>query len=124
MAFGPFSSRQRGHDIESLTAQWLEQQGLVMVARNQHARGGETDLIMRDGEYLVFIEVRYRASLSHGSPLETITPSKQRRLIRAARFYLLDKRLSCPCRLDAVGVTGEPPDRLRFEWIKSAFDAF
>ena len=85
MAFRPFSSRQRGHDIESLTAQWLEQQGLITIARNHHIRGGETDLIMRDGDYLVFIEVRYRASASHGSPLETITPAKQRRLIRAAR---------------------------------------
>lgn len=124
MAFRPFSSRQRGHDIESLTAQWLEQQGLITIARNQHIRGGETDLIMRDGDCLVFVEVRYRASSSYGSPLETITPAKQRKLIRAARFYLLDKRLSCPCRFDAVGVTGEPPERLHFEWIKSAFDAF
>ncbi|MFC0336042.1 putative endonuclease [Kushneria avicenniae] len=124
MALRPFSNRQRGHDIESLTARWLERQGLCTIARNHHIRGGETDLIMRDGDTLVFVEVRYRASTSHGSPLETITPAKQRKLIRAARFYLLDKRLSCPCRFDAVGVTGEPPEGLHFEWIKSAFDAF
>ncbi|ARS54240.1 YraN family protein [Kushneria konosiri] len=124
MAFRSFSHRQRGHDIESLTAQWLEQQGLIMITRNQHVRGGETDLIMRDGDTLVFIEVRYRASASHGSPLETITPAKQRKLIRAAHLYLLDKRLSCPCRFDAVGVTGEPPNHLHFDWVKSAFDAF
>ncbi|MFC0266952.1 YraN family protein [Kushneria aurantia] len=117
-------ARQRGHDIEALTARWLERQGLVPVSANFRSRGGEIDLIMRDGEFMVFVEVRYRAAQRHGSPLETITAAKQRRLIRTAHLYLLASGLSCPCRFDAVGVSGEPPDRLTFDWVKSAFDAF
>lgn len=115
--------RRRGQDIELLTARWLVARGLVEVARNQHARGGEIDLVMRDGETLVFVEVRYRADSRYGSPLETVTATKQRRLIKAARFYLAHNRLSCPCRFDVVGVTGTPP-ALEFTWIRSAFEAF
>lgn len=124
MSDRPPSRRRRGHDIESLTAQWLTRQGLVLIERNYHARTGEIDLIMRDGEFLVFVEVRFRAQHHHGSALETITAPKQRRLVRAAHFYLQSRRLSCACRFDAVGVSGQPPDRLEFEWIRSAFDAF
>lgn len=116
-------ARARGARIEQRAAEWLLAQGLELVARNQHAKGGELDLVMRDGETLVFVEVRHRADTRHGHPLETITTSKQRRLIRAARFYLTRNRLSCPCRFDALAVTGTPPE-LDFEWIQGAFEAF
>lgn len=124
MCKAPPSRRRRGHDIESLTAQWLARQGLLLIERNYSVRAGEIDLIMRDDDFLVFVEVRFRARHHHGSALETITVSKQRRLVRAAHFYLQSRRLSCACRFDAVGVSGTPPDRLEFEWIRSAFDAF
>ncbi|OHV12231.1 YraN family protein [Kushneria phosphatilytica] len=119
----PSQRRRQGHDIEALTARWLSQRGLREVARNQHARGGEIDLIMRDGDTLVFVEVRYRRCTQYGTALETITPAKQRRIIRAARFYLARERLSCACRFDVVGVTGTP-EALEFDWISAAFDAF
>ncbi len=93
------------------------------MARNQHAKGGELDLVMRHGDTLVFVEVRHRADSRHGHPLETITATKQRRLIRAARFYLTRNRLSCPCRFDALAVTGTPP-ALHYEWVPGAFEAF
>lgn len=121
--FRPESARRRGAEIELATAQWLESRGLQCVARNQHAKGGELDLVMRDGETLVFVEVRHRADTRHGHPLETITAAKQRRLIKAARFYLQRNGLSCPCRFDVVGVTGTPP-RLEFAWIHAAFEAY
>lgn len=116
-------ARQRGEVIEGIAADWLQAQGLVFVARNQHAKGGEIDLIMRDGDILVFIEVRHRANTRHGHPLETVNITKQRRLIQAARFYLLRNRLSCACRFDVVGVVGTAP-QLEFTWVRAAFDAF
>lgn len=116
-------ARARGEAIERVTESWLQARGLQSVARNQHAKGGELDLIMRDGDILVFIEVRHRADTRHGHPLETVTVTKQRRLVRAARFYLLRNGLSCPCRFDVVGVTGTPP-QLEFTWVRAAFDAF
>lgn len=116
-------ARARGAHIERLAADWLTAHGLALIASNHQVKGGELDLIMRDGETLVFIEVRHRADTRHGHPLETITATKQRRLIRAARFYLARNRLSCPCRFDALAVTGTPP-ALDFEWVQSAFEAF
>ena len=120
---GPAEARARGAQVERLAADWLVARGLTHEASNQHAKGGELDLVMRDGETLVFIEVRHRADSRHGHPLETITPTKQRRLIRAARFYLQRNRLSCACRFDVLAVTGTPP-RLEFEWVAGAFEAF
>ncbi|MFO7648099.1 MULTISPECIES: YraN family protein [Halomonas] len=119
---GPRDARARGEAIERHAAAWLVERGLVLEAVNQHAKGGEIDLVMRDGEVLVFVEVRHRADTRHGHPLETVTPAKQRRLIRAARFYLQRNGLSCPCRFDVLAVTGHPP-ALEFEWVDNAFDA-
>lgn len=116
-------ARQRGALIERLAAQWLTARGLVLIASNQHAKGGELDLVMRDGDTLVFVEVRHRTSNRHGHPLETITPLKQRRLIKAARFYLHRNRLSCLCRFDVLAVTG-PLHQLEYEWVTNAFEAF
>ncbi|GAB2796000.1 YraN family protein [Halomonas shantousis] len=116
--------RACGEAVERATADWLQRQhGLELVNRNQHARHGELDLVMRDGQQLVFIEVRHRASTRYGHPLETVTAAKQRRIVLAARFYLQRNGLSCPCRFDVVGVTGTPPN-LAFDWIRAAFDAF
>lgn len=120
---GPRDARARGAAIERLAASWLAERGLVPVASNQHAKGGELDLVMRDGEILVFVEVRHRTDPRHGHPLETITPLKQRRLVKAARFYLQRNRLSCPCRFDVLAVTGQAPE-LEFEWVVNAFDAY
>ncbi len=120
---GPRDARARGEAIEQLAAAWLTARGLVLLATNQHAKGGELDLVMRDGEVLVFVEVRHRADTRHGHPLETITPTKQRRLIRAARFYLQRNRLSCPCRFDVLAVTGLAP-HLEYDWVANAFEAY
>ncbi|MBW5798542.1 YraN family protein [Halomonas elongata] len=116
-------ARARGARVERLAADWLVARGLVLVATNQHAKGGEIDLIMRDGDTLVFVEVRHRADIRHGHPLETVTATKRRRLITAARFYLQRNRLSCACRFDVLAATGTPPE-LEFEWVAGAFEAF
>jgi len=120
---GPRDARARGSAVEQLAARWLGARGLVLEASNQHAKGGELDLVMRDGEVLVFVEVRHRRDARHGHPLETITPTKQRRLIRAARFYLQRNGLSCACRFDVLAVTG-PDHDLAFEWVANAFEAY
>lgn len=120
---GPRDARARGGAIEQFAARWLAARGLALVASNQHAKGGEIDLVMRDDETLVFVEVRHRTDIRYGHPLETITTTKQRRLIRAARFYLQRNGLSCPCRFDVLAVTGTLPD-LEVEWVANAFEAF
>lgn len=98
--------------------------GLREVARNVHARSGELDLVMQDGDGLAFVEVRYRASAQFGGGAESVDWSKQRRLVRAAELFLLrNKRWAeAPCRFDIVDATGDP-DAPTLTWIRDAFRA-
>ncbi len=113
------TTRQRttGNMAEDHVLNYLTAQGLQLVIRNYSCKAGEIDLIMRDGEQLVFVEVRYRALTSFGSALESVTPTKQRRLIITAQYYLQQTRQMPACRFDVVAVG---PDR-RTQWIKDAF---
>jgi len=82
----------------------LARHGLQLVERNFRCKPGEIDLIMRDGDSLVFVEVRQRASASHGGAAASITPAKQKRLVRAAQLYLQRYRRLPPCRFDVVAI--------------------
>ena len=92
-------------------------QGLQPVCRNFRSRLGELDLVMKDGETLVIIEVRYRKTDRYGSALESITPKKQSRIIAATHHYLLQNKMACPVRFDVVALSGNAS----IEWIKNAF---
>lgn len=111
-----------GREKERLAEQFLIGQGLTLLKRNHRCRLGEIDLVMRDAGTLVFVEVRFRRSLSHGTPAETVGPRKQQRLVKAARHYLQASRSMLPCRFDVVAISG--PDQIH--WIRHAFvlDAF
>lgn len=110
----------QGTAAEDLALRYLEARGLALVTRNFRCRGGELDLILRDGGQLVFVEVRSRRSSQFGTPAESVTRIKQQRLLRAAAFYLQRQRLDLPCRFDVVAIlqTGVEP---RVEWIRDAF---
>lgn len=99
------------------------QRGLCLVERNFRTRYGEIDLIMQDQSVLVFVEVRYRRHQHFGDALDTVTATKQHRLIRTADIYLQHKQLSCACRFDVVGVTG-PRHARHIDWIQHAFEAY
>lgn len=88
------------------------------MERNWRCKGGEIDLVMRDGATLVFVEVRARGSMGYGGAAASITAAKQARVILAARHYLAAKGLDVPCRFDAVLVQGG-----RLEWLRGAFEA-
>ncbi|UHD18906.1 YraN family protein [Thiocapsa bogorovii] len=96
---------------------YLKRRHLQPIARNHRCRFGEIDLVMRDGETLVFVEVRYRRSDRFGSPAETVDRRKQQRLTAAASHYLQAHPTVLPCRFDVVAVSGGD----RIEWIKNAF---
>lgn len=112
----------QGTAAEETARHYLETQGLTLIARNFRCRGGELDLIMRDGDYLVFVEVRSRRHSRYGTPAESITPAKQQRLLRTAAIYLQRQPLDAPCRFDVVAmvITGSEP---RIEWIRDAFQS-
>ena len=107
----------RGREAETKAAQYLQRAGLRLVERNFRVRGGEIDLICRDGKGLVFVEVRQRSRGDFGGAAASITTGKQRRIILAAQHYLAGKP-DCDCRFDCVLIDGE-----QLEWIKDAFAA-
>ena len=116
--------RARGLVVEEASERYLQQQGLLPVARNFSRRGGEIDLVMREGETLVFVEVRFRKSDRFGSPVESVTATKQRKLLQTAQLYLLahPQWRNQPCRFDIIAARpGE--SGLQFEWIRNAFGA-
>lgn len=112
---------EQGQAGEASACRYLERHGLVLIERNYRCRMGELDLIMRDNEYLVFVEVRIRSNPNYGNPAETVTRRKQTRLIRAAAYYLQRQRLNLPCRFDIVAISSEANGEQRLQWIKNAF---
>jgi len=101
-----------GHNAEKLAYQYLIKQGLRPIAKNYRCRFGEIDLIMRLQQMLVFIEVRYRESSEFGLPEETVSIAKQRKIIKTAEYFLLEKNISdqYPCRFDIVAIQGNMPN--------------
>ena len=116
------TTKQRGDAAEDAALAHLEAAGLRLVTRNYRTPGrggGEIDLILRDPRdaTLVFVEVRQRASDSHGGAGGSITGVKRRRIVFAARHYLMDLRVLPPCRFDVVVIEGD-----ELSWLKAAFD--
>ena len=128
------TTKSRGDAAEALALAYLVQRGLRLLQANYRTPGrggGEIDLVMRapDGT-LVFVEVRQRASDSHGGAGASITTAKQRRIIFAARYYLMRLASAPPCRFDVLlihgalaGSASPAAGSARIEWLQGAFDA-
>ena len=114
----PTSTRDRGRAGEDRAAALLLEQGLELLARNVTSFGAELDIIARDGETIVFVEVRSRADADRGHPFETIDARKQARLRRGASGWLIERELweRVPVRFDAIAIVGED-----LEWLKNCF---
>jgi putative endonuclease len=115
------TSRESGIAAEELAARYLSERGLSIVGRNYRCRLGEIDLIARDGDMLVFIEVRMRTGSRFGGALASITAVKQRKLIAAAGLYLSRLRSTPRCRFDAVLL--DALDSRRIEWLRDVISA-
>lgn len=113
------NKRKCGSEKERLAAQYLIGLGYHILEFNFYSRTGEIDLIARENEYLVFVEVKYRKSNASGYPEEAVTPAKQRRIVQTARYYMLRRGYpeAAPCRFDVVAMTGE-----KIRLIKNAFE--
>lgn len=111
------TTKQIGAAGEEIAARHLVAQGLQVLARNFRVKGGEIDIVCRDGATVVFVEVRQRASAGFGGAAYSITPAKQKRLILVARHWLA-RHGDCDCRFDCVLIDGG-----KLEWIRHAFDA-
>jgi putative endonuclease len=114
-----------GKSGENLAACELESRGYAIVARRYRTGHGEIDIIARDGETLVFVEVRRKSSDECGTAAESVTPAKQRRVIRMAGEYLWLHGLydRCPVRFDVVAIDDLPDGTPQMTVHVGAFDA-
>ena len=112
-----------GRDAESLVCDYLERHGMRVAARNFRGRGGEIDIVARDGDVVVFVEVRFREQGAQGAPEETVTPEKRRRIASAARAYLstISPGDWTEARFDVAAVEGSVAAVIRY--YRNAFDA-
>jgi len=107
---------RKGEAAEALACRWLQARGLTLSEQNYRCKSGEIDLVMQDGETLVFVEVRYRSGSGFGSAIDSITPAKQQKLMHAAQHYLQRFRHTPTCRFDIIGIDRER----RVQWIRNA----
>lgn len=112
-----------GKQAEALACAWLQERGLVVLERNYHCAYGELDIIAQHGDTLVFVEVRYRNSMTHGGALTSVDYRKQQRLIYTAQHYLQAHQITDEqsCRFDVVGMCHNRYGDWQFHWLPSAF---
>lgn len=116
--------RASGAAFEERAQRDLERAGLTLLSRNYTTRHGELDLVMRDGERIVFVEVRQRGKAHHGGALASITRSKREKLLRTAALWLAahPQHAQRTCRFDVVSYDGNG-DRAEMQWLRGAFEA-
>lgn len=117
--------RRRGGAAEALAAEYLSARGLEVLGRNLRCRVGEIDLLCRDGDVLVVVEVRLRSRRDYGGALASVTWRKQRKIIRATRYLLeaAPRWRNALLRFDVIGLQGMPDRGPELEWVKDAFRA-
>jgi putative endonuclease len=118
------TARDAGARYESAALAHLERAGLSLVARNYHCRFGEIDLVMRERDVVVFVEVRYRRSRGYGGGIDSVDAGKRAKLVRAAAAFLADhpRLADATCRFDVLALGGTP-DAPLFDWRRNAFEA-
>lgn len=110
---------ERGRAAEARAAAYLEGQGLRILEKNWRCRFGEIDIVARDAQALVFVEVRSRSARSYGGAAQSIDAVKRGKLIAAANQYLTRVGLDTPCRFDAVLFEASGT----LQWVRNAFGA-
>lgn len=112
------NNRKIGSSYERIAGEYLKLKGYEILEYNFRCRSGEIDIIARDGEYLVFCEVKYRQNVGKGTPFEAVTIEKQKKISKTALYYVTTKyRRDIPCRFDVVGILGN-----EIRVVKNAFE--
>lgn len=113
------NTRKIGKEKEESALCYLSERGYKILEQNFYTSYGEIDLIGKEGSYLVFIEVKYRRTSKNGMPEAAVTIPKQKKIIKAARYYLYKKGLpeDTPVRFDVLSILGE-----EYRLIRNAFE--
>jgi len=115
-------STSPGAAAENIAAAWLQRRGLRLLTRNFRCKAGEIDLVLEDGDQLVFAEVRYRSGKAFGGAAASIDAKKRQRIITTARYYLMENLRGKPeraCRFDVIVLDRLDPAAV--EWLRDAF---
>ncbi|CAI8854258.1 MULTISPECIES: YraN family protein [Pseudomonas] len=121
----PASSRQQaGQAAERQALEYLQGQGLQLLAQNWRCKRGELDLVMLDSDTVVFVEVRYRLHADFGGALASIDGRKQDKLVLAAESFLQKETrwANHPCRFDVIALQGKGHSGPALNWLKNAFE--
>lgn len=111
-----------GQKGEEIAEKYLLQQGYEILEKNFHSQQGEIDIVARDGEFLVFVEVKNYSFRSYGSPLGAVRKSKKQSIIHAARTYLYRNNIKNTfCRFDVLTIYRRPDGSRAIELYKNAF---
>lgn len=114
------NKRQTGKEYEEIAIKYLREKGYFIIEKNFQVKQAEIDIIARDGDTIVFVEVKYRAGSGSGNPLEAVTLSKQRKISKAALFYMNYNKISpdnTSIRFDVIGILGD-----ELTHLENAFD--
>jgi putative endonuclease len=116
---------RRGLDCETLAAAYLQDRGVAVLARNARCRAGELDIIARQDDLLIIVEVRQRGRSDFGGALVSVNRSKQRKIIRATRYFLQRhwEWRALALRFDVVAIEGAPDGTHEINWVQDAFRA-
>ena len=120
------SPTSQGQLAERQALAFLQAHGLQLLAQNWRCRGGELDLVMLDGDTVVFVEVRARRHTAWGGAAESIDARKRQRLVNSAALFLQSEArwAKRPCRFDVIAIgPGADASPQALEWLKQAFDA-
>lgn len=113
------TTRQRGSEAEAVAAKYLQRAKCRIIEKNYLCKAGEIDLIVMDGNTLVFVEVRYRANTARGSGAQSVTRTKIQRIVRTASHYLMTHSTfrGHACRFDVISIDD------KVTWYRAAFTA-
>jgi putative endonuclease len=116
------NKRKTGSEGEDIACEFLSNLGYKIIRRNYQYGHGEIDVIAKDGEEFVFVEVKFRKSLEYGTPETAVTKSKQRQLRKIAEAYLYENKIeNTPCRMDVVAILQFPGQKPEINHYINAF---
>lgn len=116
--------KELGRKGEEIALKFLKEKGYELITRNYRCHNfGELDLVMHDGKYLVFVEVRTKKNTAHGTPIETVDYAKRRQIVKMARLYMTKEKVpeDTYCRFDVVGIVIPNSEEPEIEHIQDAF---
>lgn len=120
MIFSPLKS---GNKAETFACKFLSRKGYKIISRNYRTKFGEIDIIAQDEDILCFVEVKYRKNSDFGNPEDFVDFRKQKKLLKTAKIYLAQKRISeVNIRFDIIGLVSDSKNKYIAKLIKNAFE--